>query len=281
MEKEARTSHSEKCRDSGTYVEKKLEFMRKYLYAYTTIISKHFDRFWYIETEAGPGICRTRGSGRVLLGTPLLAMTNEPFFTGYRFIEADSECREALERRRNLYVPAEIDVRIVEGDCNLRTREVLETIPARDRFLAFMDPEGLEMKWKDVVEPISEMEGAEVYINFPFDMAIRRCMSPELPSHEGTITEYMGHDRWKSLRDEFYKESYDASQLREAFLTMYLEGLTEVGFEHTAVSRIIRSDNNVPLYYLIFGSRVPVAKKIMASVMKVDIEQEQRTLFTL
>jgi three-Cys-motif partner protein len=270
QEESSLPSSSACTREIGAYADAdKLTFLRKYLYVYAYIISNNFPRMWYVETCAGPGVGRVRGSGRLVLGSPLLAMTNEPYFHGFRFIEADHDCAEALRERAGRYAPG-LDVMVIEGDCNSQSPRAIQDIPNDDHFLAFLDPEGLELKWETSIVPLAERPNSELYINFTFDMAIKRNIAPtQSPGHELAVTEYMGTDAWKDLRDAYYEERISFDQLREGFLGLYEDGLKEFGFQHFAVSKIVRSDNNQPLYYLLSASRVGVAKKTMDQVMKV------------
>jgi three-Cys-motif partner protein len=267
LDAEKDITDSELCRrPAQTYTDVKLGILRKYLYSYSAILSNSFDRFWYVETCAGPGVCRVRDSGRLILGSPLLAMSNEPAFTGYRFIECNYDIATALKERQKLYFPA-LDAKVVIGDCNNSLEKVLAQLPSNDHVLIVMDPEGLELKWEKTVVPAAKMKNSELFINFPFDMAMKRCME----STENALTECMGTDRWVKYRDQYKSEEISFQELRETFLRIYVEGLQNLGLTEVQPSHLVRSDNHNPLYYLISASRKPVAKNIMKDIMNVDV----------
>ena len=266
----------------GKYVQTKLEYVRKYLYIYTKIVSSHFPEIWYIEPESGPGCCQIEKSGRLLLGSPLLALSNEPFFQHYRFIEKDSESAKSLMQRIETYFPDK-DAEVKCGDCNILLEEILKEIPDKNPFLAFIDPKGLEFKMS-TLKLISEKEKAEFYINYPYNMAVLRCISPDgYEATQQTVTEYFGGEEWIPIRDDLYNEKITQDEAEKRFLKLYISKINDLGFENISYSNVILNDTHHPLYYLIQASHVPVAKKTMKQVMKVgkDYKQIQKQLFDL
>ncbi len=264
----------------GRYVEKKLKFIRKYLYIYSKIVGKHFLEMWYIEPEAGPGCCEIKKSGRILLGSPLLALSNEPCFHHYRFIEKDLKCANALEKRINSYFPDK-DALVKNGDCNIILKDVLEEFADNIPFLSIIDPVGLEFKMSTMMLFVQK-EKAELYINYPYDMAVKRCISPKsYEATQKTVTEYFGTNKWLSIRNDLHNKKISADEAREKLLNLYTSKIKDIGFENVTYSDIIMSDSNRPLYYLIHASKKEVAKKTMKQVMKVGKEQQhiQKTLF--
>jgi len=266
----------------GKYVQTKLEYVRKYLYIYSKIVSSHFPEIWYVEPESGPGCCQIEKSSRILLGSPLLALTNEPFFQHYRFIEKDPESSKSLIQRIETYFPDK-DVKVRCGDCNVLLKEILEEIPEKNPFLSFIDPKGLEFKMS-TLKLFSEKEKAEFYINYPYHMAVQRCISPEgYEATQQTVTEYFGGDEWKPIRDDLYNEKITQDDAAKRFLALYTSKIRELGFENISYSNVILNDTHHPLYYLIHASHVPVAKRTMKDVMKVGKkhQQSQKKLFSL
>lgn len=261
-------------RDIGSYGEYKLSILRQYLYAYSTIVSNNFPQYYYLETCAGPGVCKLRNSGQLVLGTSLLAMTNKPAFTKYVFVEIDEPFYAALKKRKNTYCP-DVDAEIIRDDCNNCIRPIIESLPWNKPVFVVMDPEGLELKWDARVVPIANHPRSELFINFPYNMAIKRCISENVYSRtEETVTDYLGTDQWKHWRNRYVKGEISHDERRSALLEIYKEGLQNLGLTEIQVSRIIRSDNNQPSYFLISASRKRVARKIMKDIMKVDVTKQ-------
>ena len=101
----------------GNWSEIKLDIIREYAKAYSTILSnqkrprlKHV----YIDAFAGPGANISRLTGEFVLGSPLNALLVNPPFCEYYLIDIDRQkvnaLKEIVGNRNNVY--------IFEGDCN-------------------------------------------------------------------------------------------------------------------------------------------------------------------
>ena len=104
-------------RSSGKYVLDKLDSIRKYIWTYSFIISNNFPEFYYLETHAGPGLCKIRNTSKIECGTPILALSNYPRFSKYRFIECDDTCYNSLNNLVKKYF-GEYDAKVIKGDSN-------------------------------------------------------------------------------------------------------------------------------------------------------------------
>ena len=84
----------------GFWSEIKLEIIRKYLPAYTTILSKQNARFkfLYVDAFAGSGTHISRTSGHPVPGSPSLALAATPPFQEYHFIDLDERKTHSLEQ---------------------------------------------------------------------------------------------------------------------------------------------------------------------------------------
>jgi three-Cys-motif partner protein len=262
-------------RSSGKYVETKLKYIRGYLYIYTKILNKYFPDLWYIEPEAGPGFCEINSSGRKLLGSPFLALSNQPRFQHYRFIEKDENCAQELDKRVKKYFP-DLDALIIPGDCNEKLSTILESIPSNAHVLSIIDPKGLEFRMS-TMELYTNKERHELYINYPYNMAILRCISPKgYQATQKTVTEYYGDESWKPIRDDLYNGIISNDESREKFLQLYVDKIKKLGFSKVSISNVIVSDANRPLYYLIHACNKSIANKTMNDVMKIGQKNKIR-----
>ena len=76
----------------GPWTEQKLECVRKYLHAYTTIMRKQRFHFAYIDAFAGTGSWKPPKETQELLdGSPRIALQVEPPFNKYVFIEKNQQ----------------------------------------------------------------------------------------------------------------------------------------------------------------------------------------------
>ncbi len=84
----------------GEWSEIKLEIIKKYAGAYTTILSKKewCKGYAYIDAFAGAGQHIRKATGELIPGSPLNALLIERPFTEYHYIDLDNERVEALRK---------------------------------------------------------------------------------------------------------------------------------------------------------------------------------------
>lgn len=275
---QAESGLSEKLflRPSGKYAMNKLGHIRKYIWTYSCIISKNFPDFYYLETHAGPGLCEIRKTGKIVCGTPILSLSNIPQFKKYRFIEFDDSCVNSLNILIKHFFPS-LDTKVVKGDCNKIIKNVLNDFNKYTPILTIIDPEGTELHWK-TLEELAEYK-TDLIILFPYDMAIKRCVAPNCsPQVQNAVTRMYGSKLWKDIRDDHYiRKKINYSEMRRRFVSLYRDRLKhELDFPHVVVSKIIKGDNNQPLYYLIIAGRNKIVEKIGKDIL--DVKAEQTTL---
>jgi Protein of unknown function (DUF5131) len=98
----------------GYWLEIKLEIIRKYAQAYSTILSKRHLEHVYVDAFAGAGIHLARSTGQFVSGSPLNALLIDPPFKEFFLIDMDagkaSHLQQLTGNRQNVHV--------YEGDCN-------------------------------------------------------------------------------------------------------------------------------------------------------------------
>jgi hypothetical protein len=84
----------------GEWSEIKLEIIKKYAGAYTTILSNQewCRGYAYIDAFAGADWHVRKAAGELVPGSPLNALLVKPPFTEYHYIDLDNERVEALEK---------------------------------------------------------------------------------------------------------------------------------------------------------------------------------------
>lgn len=100
----------------GIWSELKLEILKKYAAAYSTILSAQKTSFFhvYIDAFAGAGKHLSRNTLAFVPGSPLIALAVEPPFREFHLIDIKAERTENL---RDLIGPRN-DVFIYQGNCN-------------------------------------------------------------------------------------------------------------------------------------------------------------------
>lgn len=266
----------------GIWTELKLKCIKKYLGAYSNILNcGGFPKYYFIDTFAGSGWCKTRKTRKLIYGSPLIALSIDPPFTKYFFIELDEtktiELKKTIEERF-----PKMDVVIEQGDCNVKIDSILNQIGDNMPFVTLLDPQAGDLYWK-TIDKISQKKKAEVLINFPFGMAIVRYM----PLTRGkTITQNMkerldrifGDKRWREIYSERKRGTISSALAREKYLDLYLNNLS-TSFKYYAVKNIRNTLGN-NIYYLIFGGKnIKGLEKIKDVIVKN--EPERNTLFFL
>lgn len=134
----------------------------------------------------------------------------------------------------------------------------------------------MDVRW-DVVREAGEAGSIELFLNFPI-MDINRnalLLDPEKITLAGAerMTAFWGDESWRAM---FYVEKptlFDTVEEKEAknidVVNAYRERLQEVaGFEYVPEGMPMRNSKNAIVYYLLFASQKPVAKKIVTSIFR-------------
>jgi len=266
----------------GPWTELKLEYIKKYLEAYSNILRSTFPEYYFIDAFASSGFYKKRKTRELIYGSPLIALNIQPPFTKYFFIELNKNKADCLEsERKNNY--SNLDAKIKNGDCNIIIDSILSYINDSIPFIALLDPQAGDLYW-ETIHKISQKKKVEVLINFPFGMAIRRYM----PLTKGkNITKNMknklnrifGDDNWEKIYLERKKNTISSTVAREKYLDLYINNLLSVGFKYYAVKNVKNSLGN-HIYYLIFATKHIKGLEKMKDVMVKD-EPERNTLFFL
>jgi three-Cys-motif partner protein len=242
-------------REVGSWTRDKLKILQQYLPGYLLATTKALERI-YIDAFAGPGLNRLKGRSLTPDGSPLIALDarapNGTKFDRLFFIERDrtvaAELRGVLNTRDHAR-----RARVITGDVNEELPKLFTKLPRRSPTFVFVDPEGIEPRWS-TIEAIAPWQ-TELLINFPLGMSIKRNLD------SAKVTAYFGTDQWRGLW-----KSTGPGRTR-ALLQLYKERLWELGYRHTTQDdRLVKTSGGRHLYYLVFVSKVDVAKRIMTWV---------------
>jgi three-Cys-motif partner protein len=260
----------------GEWSEIKLEIIKKYAGAYTTILSKKpwCKGYAYIDAFAGAGQHIRKTTGEFVMGSPLNALLVRPPFTEYHYIDLDGEKVEELKRLTD----NEPQVRVYHGDCNEKLiKEVLPGL-AYDTFkraICFLDPYGLHLDWH-TVELTGKLGTIDVFINFPVMDINRNVLFQDLSKADEEdlkrMTAFWGDDSWMQVLYARQDDLFGATHLIrvEDFRRLalaYGKRLQKVaGFNFVPEPILMCNRNNGPLYYLFFASPQKVADTIIKAI---------------
>lgn len=235
----------------------------------------------YIDLQAGPGKNRIRKTGEVVLGSPLLALTATYPFTGYFFVDLESENTQALTTRCSTS-PGYQQVDIRTGDCNVIVDEVVTELKRnehRSLNLAFLDPEGLELKWATVAK-LASVQRMDLIINYPEGGLNRFMGRAAKATGQTTVDEFFGNRDWRVI----YRESQEQGEPNPHWrlIEFYKSRLQVLGYkevlrgDEVGEEPLIRNfEKHAPLYRLLFASKHPLGHKFWAAVTRRNVDGQQ------
>jgi three-Cys-motif partner protein len=180
--------------DTGAWSTIKLLIILNYIPIYTKIIPKYFNFMYYIEPLAGSGLCRIRETGDIIAGSTLIAATfcYSPF-NKYFLIEKDKRRAQALETRMKTITP---DVRVIQEDCNDCLKGVMNRLPKRSHYLAFVDCEGLEVDWKTMDYLLNKPGDLLFTFQSQFVARVRGKAVKGSIGDQARLNRFYGDNRW-------------------------------------------------------------------------------------
>lgn len=269
----------------GNWSEVKLDIIREYAKAYTTILAaqRRFS-FVYIDGFSGAGVHARKGSGDLVAGSPLNALNVDPPFNEHFLIDLNGD---KIDHLRTL-VGDRRDVHLFQGDCNeVLLREVFPKVRYEDfrRGLCLLDPYGLHLDWA-VLEQAGRLRTLDVFLNFPIMDMNRNALwrNPgNVPAEGiGRMTKFWGDESWRSIA---YKESpqmdlfgtaSDEKVTNDEVAIAFRRRLKEVaGFAYVPEPMAMRNRGGAIVYYLFFASPKEVAGKVFKYIKGVH-EKKRR-----
>jgi three-Cys-motif partner protein len=269
-------------RQAQPYATEKLDYLSRYMAVFATAMREKFPLRHYIDLFAGPGKNYCTEGNRVLLGSPLLAlMLNHPF-SHYYFSDNIQENVEALRLRCNAS-PSAHRVWIQVGDANKLVDNVVADINrhgASSLNLAFLDPEGLELRW-GTVEHLASVKRMDLIMYYP-EMGLDRNMGRLVGSNsETSIDLFFGTTKWREVYEAWQKDP--SRPLHRDLMDLYKSRLGTLGYkevvEDTELSGnepLIRNSKGGRLYRLLFASKHELGHDFWGKVMKRDVYGQGR-----
>ncbi len=260
----------------GEWSEVKLDIIREYGHAYSTIMNDPKHRYihhFYIDAFAGSGTHLSRATGNFVSGSPVNALNVNPPFEKYFFIDKDTETVEALKDQ----IGARSDVRIYEGDSNeLLLREVYPQARYEDyrRALCLLDPYGLDLRW-EVIEKAGSMRTVEIFLNFPIhDMNRNVFLLDTSKMDERQIARmdtFWGDGSWRPIMYDTQQHLFGTEEIKigtnERIAAAFRERLREkAGFNYVPEPVVMRNSTMATLYYLFFASQNNTGAKIVNDI---------------
>ncbi len=253
----------------GYWTEIKLQILQDYAKVYAQVLQnqRSIKHVAYIDGFAGAGEHISRASGELIAGSPARALSIQPRFSHYYFVEMD-----AARAKRLHGMGGQKDVTVYQGDCNeVLLQEIFPQCRYEDyrRALCLLDPYDLNPNW-EVVEKAGMMGSIEIFLNFMImdaNMNVLWNQSKSVaPDQVKRMTKFWGDDSW---RDAAYRterglfESFEEKTSNESVVAAYRKRLKEVAeFKYVPEPLPMRNSRGAIVYYLFFASQNSTGNKI-------------------
>jgi three-Cys-motif partner protein len=261
----------------GYWSEIKLDIVRKYAHAYSTVMAKQecIRKYLYVDAFAGAGVHISKQTGEGIPGSPLNAINVQPPFGEYHFIDLN---RGKAEHLRQMVGDAK-NVFVYNEDCNsVLLREVFTRARYEDyhRALCLLDPYGLNLDW-EVVQTAGRMKSIEIFVNFMvMDMNMNVLWkNPDnvSPAQLERMNAFWGDESW---RKALYRkprgllpgfDDLEEKLPNEDVAAAYRKRLREVaGFKYVPEPMPMRNSRGAVVYYLFFASSNKTGPEIVADI---------------
>ena len=211
-----------------------------------------WNRRYYIDPFAGPGVCLIKGTATEIDGSPIVAAKSRAKFTDYFLADKNPDCLDALEKRiTRLALPEQTSVHYYQDDADMAVSRISKDLPpARNSLgLAVFDPWGWDFSFATIAN-LSERRRLDLVINFPIGY-IKRNWEKELPKLD------------MFMNGTSYKEPFQAAMRRETpdemparvLLDSYTGELRGIGYEYIRDHVLVDNSRHRTLYCLIFASK--------------------------
>jgi len=266
------TARPLKLDEIGDWSVLKLEILRQYSYAYSTILTKHRLHHSYIDGFAGAGQHILKRTKELIPGSPWNALNLEPPFRELHLIDLNRS-RTAELRRLSAGLP---NVKVYDGDANEILLQLFPTVRYEKyrRALCILDPYGLHLDWK-VIEAAGKMGTIEIFLNFPVHDMNRNVLwwNPDEPAQDDVarMSAFWGDESWKSAAysTEYHLFKEMEKQPNEVVVEAFRKRLKEVaGFKYVLPPVAMKNSTGAVVYYLLFAAQQELADKIARDIFK-------------
>lgn len=285
-----------------SWTQDKLERVRKYLVAYSTIMRKRTYPYAYIDGFAGTGYHELKPAEdaparrtpplfpeaeepevRAFLdGSARIALQVEPQFHKYVFIEKCPKKAAELEKLKAEFPGQAEKIAIRNADANEYLQGVCGKSWVRQRAVLFVDPFGMQLSW-DTLKAVGNTKAIDTWILFPVS-AVNRLLTQNGKIPDGwrrRLDTMFGEPDWF---DVFFPKKkgglFEDPDAREKTADMKLIGKyfnerLESAFAGVAPNPYtLRNTKGAPLFLLCFAAANPnaakTAIKIAQDILKRD-----------
>jgi len=259
----------------GYWSEVKLDIVKEYASAYTTIMRKqaYIKKYLYVDAFAGAGYHILKRTGDFVRGSPLNALSIEHPFHEYHLIDLDGDKIDSLRQQ----VSKQQKVFFYKGDANeVLLDKVFPLCHYADyhRALCLLDPYALNVDWK-VLQTAGQMGSVEVFYNFMIMDANMNVFlrNPEKVSLEqaARMDRVWGDHTWRTAvynpQQTLFGDTVDIKYSNEDIAECFRQRLVDAaGFNYVPKPMPMRNEKGSVIYYLFFASPNKTGAGIVESI---------------
>ena len=227
----------------------------------------------YIDGFADAGTHISKESGEEIAGSPARALSIQPPFSHYHFVEMN-----AARAKRLHHMSAHRNATIYEGDCNeVLLQEIFPQCRYEDyrRVLCFLDPYDLNPNW-EVVKTAGGMRSIEIFLNFMIMDAnmnvLKKNPNAVSPDQVLRMTKFWGDESWRTFAYKTEQGLFgpiEEKTSNESVITAYRERLKKVaGFKFVPEPLAMCNSTGAVVYYLFFASHNSTGNRIAEHIFK-------------
>ncbi len=259
----------------GPWAEDKYRYVGMYAEMFATGMKNQWPRRVYLDLFSGPGFSKVRSTNRIVLGSPMIALSLPDPFDAYVFADEDPAALAALAIRASR-LERHHNVSFVPGDANAVVGQTLEKVPGergqKTLSFCFLDPYKLNIHF-DTVRRIGDGRAVDFLILLALYVDANRNVQWYVEESNPTIDRFLGDGTWRPR----WKVAEQRSDSIVTFLaTEYSSRMAQIGYLPMALKDMVTvrtHDRRLPLYYLAFFSRHKTGLKFWREVLKYANDQ--------
>jgi three-Cys-motif partner protein len=237
-------------------------------------------RVGYVDLFAGPGLNKIGDQKVPIPGSPLVPVAvkdtlKKHSFSAFIFSETEEEYAKALATRVKLFPEMTALSQIRTQDANQVVAELPDILKELDigHCLVFIDPEGLEFKWKSLESLVSHTD-CDFIINFPSSGVQRNLQNPDT---RNTVQAFLGPG----------SENIPLGADEEWAIQLYRKNLARIGkdvsteitiksggpFHYHLIPAVKTTYRNSPWFSNIFPRAKQIIERLSGDVLGIIADQ--------
>lgn len=259
----------------GPWAQDKYRYVGTYAQMFATGMKNKWPRRVYLDLFAGPGYSKVRDTGRVVLGSPLIALNLPDLFDAYVFSDENTAALEAL-RTRVARLGSHPPVTYIPGDANAAVSRVVEVMSSSAMkgalSFCFLDPYKLNIHF-ETVRRIADGKPVDFLILLALYVDANRNIQWYIADENPTIDRFLGDQTWRGRWKPAQREGVT---IVEFLAKEYSDRMSQIGYLPMTLGDMVKvrtHEKNLPLYFLAFFSRHKQGLKFWGEVRKYATDQ--------